>query len=72
MDGLIVANGMLTADEWWGGTAVAKAIWLACLDDRQVRAQASVIAVARCISVSLVLLIWMSIGLLPSERMVAA
>jgi hypothetical protein len=60
---------MLTAEEWRGGTEVAKALWLASLDDVQVCAQASVLATARRMSGRLVILGWVALGLLPAERL---
>jgi hypothetical protein len=66
---MVAADGMLTADEWRCGTSTAKAIWLASLDDVQVRAQASIITAAGRGSVRLVILGWVALGLLPAERL---
>jgi hypothetical protein len=67
--GMVVADGLLTADEWRGKTETAKVIWLASLDDVQVRAQASVMTAAGRDSVRQIILGWVSLGLLPAERL---
>lgn len=68
---LVVADGMKDVAEWNAYTLESKAAWLAALSDLEVRAQASVLAVAARRPVTAIINAWQALGLLDAARAVA-
>ena len=69
---LIVADGMLTAEEFDALVHFQRVRYLATLDVVQLRAQASVLAVARLVSVEYIVGGWIAQGLVSHERAISA
>lgn len=68
---LVAANGMKSNEEWTTLNHYGKVVWLASLTDLEVRAQASIGALAGRSTVDAVLGAWVTCGYLSRERAAA-
>lgn len=68
---IVITNGLKSNEEWVELDHQGKVVWLASLNDLEVRAQASVRASYGSGSIQAVLRAWATCGYLSFERMLA-